>query len=355
MTSDVLVVASWNIQKNGRAPLNSHDDSPRPHEILAAYQPDIVFRQELSGAGAHGKRALYAEAHALGGLVAFMGEEHPGRSKNPVGVMVNPRLFDIVAHTNDDLSWKEICHVEVRRKDCPRTLHLASAHLCHYDPLLRAGEARRLTTYADHGHAVLIGMDANSYPHRTVAEITDPIDWDTVPDPVHFQHRTIERDSRRVPDTVPSEILTGGAHPVFTDLAYHAAIALDQRHALTPTASLHRTDQGPRQRIDVQLATPDLTAALIAFEVIDTPDITQWTDHALTITRFDLAALDCILSTPRSTMDTRPDEALRTGGLEGWLATGRPRDRETNGQCPEPSMSVRRTAGLPRRPRPRHQ
>ncbi|WP_405969107.1 endonuclease/exonuclease/phosphatase family protein [Streptomyces sp. NBC_00988] len=164
MTPKVLVVASWNIQKNGRAPLDGRDHSPRPEEILAAYKPDIVFRQELSGAGAHGKRALYAEAHALGGLIAFMGAEHAGRSKNPVGVMANPRLFDIVAHTNDDLAWKQICHLEVRRKDCPRTLHLASAHLCHYDPHLRATEARRLTTYADHGHAVLIGMDATATP-----------------------------------------------------------------------------------------------------------------------------------------------------------------------------------------------
>lgn len=299
MTPEVLVVASWNIQKSGRAPLDGRDDSPRPEEILAAYEPDIVFRQELSRAGAHGKRALYAEAHALGGLIAFMGEEHVGRSKNPVGVMVNPRLFDVVAHTNDDLGWKEICHVEVRRKDHPGTLHLASAHLCHYDPHLRATEARRLTTYADHGHAVLIGMDANSYPHRTDVEITDPIDWHTVPDPVHLQHRTIERDGRRVSDTVPSEILTGGAKPVFTDLAHHAATVLGQRQALTPTSSLHRTDQGPMRRIDVQLGTPDLAAALIGFEVIDTADVKRWTDHALTISRFDLTAFDRILGTAR--------------------------------------------------------
>ena len=299
MTPEVLVVASWNIQKNGRAPLDGRDHSPRPDEILAAYEPDIVFRQELSGAGAHGKRALYAEAHALGGLLAFMGEEHAGRSKNPVGVMVNPRLFDVVAHTNDDLAWKQICHLEVRRKDRPRALHLGSAHLCHYDPNLRATEARRLTTYADHGHAVLIGMDANSYPHRADVEIADPIDWDTVPDPVHFQHRTIERDGRRVSDTVPSEILTGGAKPVFTDLAHHAATVLGQRQALTPTSSLHRTDQGPRRRIDVQLGTPDLATALVGFEVIDTADVKRWTDHALTISRFDLAAVDRILSTAR--------------------------------------------------------
>ncbi|MDH6222214.1 endonuclease/exonuclease/phosphatase family protein [Streptomyces pseudovenezuelae] len=299
MTPDVLVVASWNIQKNGRAPVDGRDHPPRPHEILAAYEPDVVFRQELTGAGAHGKHALYAEAHAVGGLIAFMGEEREGRSTNPTGVMVTPRLFDIVAHTNEDLPWKQICRLAVRRKNRPGTLHLASAHLCHYDLGLRATEARRLTTYADHGRTVLIGMDANSYPHRASDEISDPIDWNTVEDPCHIQHRTVERDGRRVPNTGPSEILTGGAKPVFTDLAHHAAGALGQGQALTPTASLHRTDQGPRQRIDVQLGTPDLASALISFEVIDTADVQRWTDHALTIARYDLAAVDRILSTAR--------------------------------------------------------
>ncbi|MCX5233924.1 endonuclease/exonuclease/phosphatase family protein [Streptomyces prunicolor] len=299
MTPEVLVVASWNIQKNGSVPLDGRDHSPRPDEILAAYEPDIVFRQELSGAGAHGKRALYAEARALGGLIPFMGDEIEGRSKNPTGVMVDPGLFDIVAHTNDSLPWKQICHVQVRRKGSRRTLHLASAHLTHFDPDLRATEARRLTTYADHGNTVLIGMDANSYPHRTDDEISDPIDWDTVEDRVHFQHRTIERDGRRVSDTRPSEILTGGARPVYTDLAHHAATVLGHRQALTPTSSLHRTDQGPRRRIDWQLSTPDLASALIDFEVIDTGDVPRWTDHSLTISRFDLAAVDRVPSTAR--------------------------------------------------------
>ncbi|MDV9168611.1 hypothetical protein R6V09_00440 [Streptomyces sp. W16] len=44
MTPEVLVVASWNIQKNGRAPLDGQDHSPRPEEILAAFDPRLASR-----------------------------------------------------------------------------------------------------------------------------------------------------------------------------------------------------------------------------------------------------------------------------------------------------------------------
>ncbi|MFE2070701.1 hypothetical protein ACFXDH_51530 [Streptomyces sp. NPDC059467] len=88
-------------------------------------------------------------------------------------------------------------------------------------------------------------MDTNSYPHRAADETTELLDWAQVEDPVHFQQRTIERDGKRVSDTQPSEILTGGPKAVFTDLAHHAGTVLRQKDALAATASLRRTDQGP--------------------------------------------------------------------------------------------------------------
>ncbi|MFG3026660.1 NUDIX domain-containing protein [Streptomyces sp. NPDC048254] len=116
-----------------------------------------------------------------------------------------------------------------------RLIELASGHLCHFDPSLRATEARRLTTLADHGRTALIGMDANSYPHRTADETTELLDWAKVEDPVHFQQRTIERDGKRVSDTQPSEILTGGPQAVFTDLAHYMGTVLQQKDALAAT------------------------------------------------------------------------------------------------------------------------
>ncbi|MQY11448.1 hypothetical protein SRB5_15660 [Streptomyces sp. RB5] len=254
-----------------------------------------MFRQELTGAWDTGKRDLYEEAAALGGLTPFMAAPREGRSTNPVGLMIDPDLFEVVRVTDHDLPWKPIHHVEVRLRGCPRPLHLASAHLCHFDPDLRATEARRLTCLADYRRTALIGMDANSYAHRTTDEIASPIDWNQVEDAVHYQHRTIERHGWRVNGTRPSEILTGGKG-IFTDLAHYAATVLDQTEALSPTASLRRTDQGPPQRIDVMMGTPDLASALIGFEVVSDAEVRAVTDHALLIARFDLAELRRILA-----------------------------------------------------------
>ncbi|MFK0279882.1 hypothetical protein ACIQVL_05315 [Streptomyces sp. NPDC090499] len=138
-------------------------------------------------------------------------------------------------------------------------------------------------------------MDGNSYPHRTSDEIARHLLWAQVDDPVHYQHRTIVRDGKRVSDTQPSEILTGGKH-VYIDLAHHAGTVLGQREALTPTASLTRTDQGPAQRIDWILSTPNLVPAVRSVEVAATEEVSQWTDHGFVIARFGLADLKRILT-----------------------------------------------------------
>ncbi|WP_234373980.1 endonuclease/exonuclease/phosphatase family protein [Streptomyces scabiei] len=166
------------------------------------------------------------------------------------------------------------------------------------DPDLRATEARRLTTLADSGRSALVGMDANSYPHRRDLESVALPDWDKVEDHVHYQHRTIERDGRRVSDIRPDEILSGG-NPVFTDLGLHAGTALGQPGALAATASLKRTDQGSAQRIDRMYCTPDLAPALLAFDVLTTDEVREVSDHALLVARFDLNVLRQVLTPAR--------------------------------------------------------
>ncbi|MFK0120134.1 endonuclease/exonuclease/phosphatase family protein [Streptomyces sp. NPDC090994] len=295
-TDDELRLICWNLERNGRGREGNEENRLLAHRIMARYQPHIVFRQELADAWSNGKRDLYEEAKALGGLSAYMSAPKDGRSRKPVGVMFDPRLFEMDAHTDHDLPWKQICHLQVRLKGCTKPLQLASAHLCHFSPELRAVEAARLTDLADHGRTALIGMDANSYPHRAADEImTEPIGWEKIEDPVHYQQRTIERNGARVPDTRPSEILTGGKG-IFIDLAHHAGTALNQPDALKPTASLRRTDQGPPQRIDTLLATPDLVPALRSVEVVDSGDVRRVTDHAMVVARFTLTEVHRILS-----------------------------------------------------------
>ncbi|MBT2412079.1 endonuclease/exonuclease/phosphatase family protein [Streptomyces sp. ISL-12] len=293
---DELIILCWNIERNGRSHRNSEDHRRLARRITASYRPHIVFRQELAMAWENGKRDLYEEAQALGGLSAFMSAPKDGRSRKPVGVMFDPQLFEMESHTEHDLPWKQICHVQVRLKGSAKPVQLASAHLCHFSPELRAVEAGRLTDLADHGRTALIGMDANSYPHRGTDEImTEPIDWEKIEDPVHYQQRTIERNGVRVPDTRPSEILTGGKG-IYTDLAHHAGTVLNQPYALKPTASLRRTDQGPPQRIDILVATPDLVPALRSVEVVDTEEVRRVTDHGLVVARFSLPKLRRSLS-----------------------------------------------------------
>ncbi|MFJ9967196.1 endonuclease/exonuclease/phosphatase family protein [Streptomyces avermitilis] len=295
--TDELRVVCWNIEHNGRGPSGGDDHRDLARDILAAIEPHIVLRQELTGAWDRGKADLYAEANRLGGLTPFMAAPREGRSKNPVGVMVDPTLFFIDGYFEHDLPWKPICNPRVRLKGCAKSLDLASAHLCHYDPDLRATEARRITTLADSGRSALVGMDANSYPHADLESVALP-DWDQIEDRVHFQHRTIERDGRRVSDTRPDEILSGG-DPVFTDLGLHAGTVLGQPGALAATASLTRTDQGAAQRIDRMYCTPGLAPALLAFAVMATDEVREVSDHALLVARFDLDVLRQVLTPAR--------------------------------------------------------
>jgi len=289
----------WNIEHNGRGRNGGEDHRDLARDILASIEPHVVLRQELTSAWDRGKADLYAEANRLGGLIPFMPAPREGRSKNPVGVMVDPTMFSVDGYFEHDLPWKPICNPRVRLKGCAKPIDLASAHLCHFDPDLRATEARRLTTLADSSRSAIVGIDANSYPHQAELESVALPDWDKVEDRVHYQHRTIERAGRRVSDTRPDEILSGGSQPVFIDLALHAATALGQTSALAATASLKRTDQGPAQRIDRMYCTPDLAPALTAFEVLATDDVRAVSDHALLLARFDLDVLRRVLTPTR--------------------------------------------------------
>ncbi|MFI9588183.1 endonuclease/exonuclease/phosphatase family protein [Streptomyces sp. NPDC052236] len=289
-----LRVASWNIEHNGRGRDGGEDHRHLAHDILAEFRPHVLFRQELTGAWDNGKRDLYAEANRLG-LIPFMSLPKEGRSRNPVGVMIDPSLFLTDAHFDHDLPWKAICNPQVRLKGCPKQLCLASAHLCHFDPSLRETEARRLTVLADSGRSALFGIDANSYPHRIGEEAVSLPDWQQVADRVHYEHRTVERNGQRGSDTRPDEILSGGKG-VFVDLGHYAGTVLKQPGALAATASLKRTDQGPAQRIDRMYCTPDLVPALRHFEAVVTDEVGEVSDHALLVARFDLAVLRRILT-----------------------------------------------------------
>lgn len=301
MSTETLTVASWNLPHNGRGDgdhldRNDHGDALA---YLASKQVDILFRQELTDAWDNGQQALFAEGNALGGLFPHMARPQEGKSRNPTGVLVNTQHFLITQKADHQMAWNTISGLRVQLKGCDKTLHLASAHLPHFSPALRATDADRLITLADHQRTALIGLDANSYPYRTNDETTDPIDWSTIEDRVHVQNRTVEREGKRVSDTRPSEILTAGHHGrpgIFIDLGHYAGTKLRQPNALKATANLQRVDQGPPQRIDWLLGTPDLLPALGEVEVVDTDEVKQFSNHALVIATFSLPRLHSVLT-----------------------------------------------------------
>ncbi|MFD4114568.1 endonuclease/exonuclease/phosphatase family protein [Streptomyces niveus] len=298
---NVVTVAVWNVEHNGHDRNGTDERRHRAYDVLAEYQPDLVFRQELTHAPLDGSRALYEEANRLG-LWPFMAPGTP-ESPNPTGVFLSTELFQVDAlYTHATGGWHPICNPLVRLKDpdgrpSGKALSLASVHLCCYDPATRAREAKRLVTLGAPGRTALFGGDMNSYPHRTHEESVPLPDWSdpALRDAAHFEHRTVERDGKRVSDTVPDQILAGGRQ-VFVEAGYYAATTLGHAHALEPTANLWRKDQGRRSRIDRLYFSPSLAPALLSLDVVADDDVAEVSDHALLIARFDRAAMQTALT-----------------------------------------------------------
>ncbi|WP_435865129.1 endonuclease/exonuclease/phosphatase family protein [Streptomyces spectabilis] len=261
----------------------------------------VVFRQEVTRGHLHGKRAMWAEAARLGGFFPFMASATK-ESANPTAVYVDPNMFEPVQEFEHQTSmWHPICNPVVRLKGCPKPLSLASFHLCSWDPDTRAREAKRLTILGRPGMEAILGGDCNSYVHAA-DEAPDLPDWDRVDDRTHFEHRTVVNHyGVRVSDTRPDKILAGRHDqrpPVFMELGQYAVKQLGQsrQSALTPTASLWKSNQGPRQRIDRFYATPGIAKALRSVEVLDHKDVKKSTDHAAVVAVYSETEMRRVLS-----------------------------------------------------------
>ncbi|MCX5233923.1 endonuclease/exonuclease/phosphatase family protein [Streptomyces prunicolor] len=295
---DEFRVVTWNIEHNG---ISNSGDEARWHlamDVLATLQPHVLLRQELTRADMFGARAVWAEAERLGGHAAFLASATP-ESANPTGVYVDRDLCrptEFFEHRTG--MWHPVCNPVVRLKGALKKLSLASVHLCSFDPATRASEAKRVATLGRPGMAAIVGGDMNSYPHRPSTGHPLP-DWSQIEDRAHFEARTIERDGKRVSDTLPDEILAGeyeGRPPVFVELGHYAATELGLAGGLEPTASLWRTDQGTRQRIDRIYATPQVAGALKRLEVIVTEEVIEASDHPPVVATFSLSGLRRSLS-----------------------------------------------------------
>lgn len=297
----LLRVASWNVPHGGYSSHRAGGNQDRRRiavDVLREYEPHIVLFQEMTHGALDGCADVHGLAAALGVFQGFLSPAPP-ESPNPTAVFVDLDMFEVRAHyTHATNGWLPITNPVVRLRGEPRTkpISLASVHLCAYDPATREREARRLVTIADGGRSVLLGGDFNSYPHRTQEEQVPLPDWSAVPNANLFHHRTVRGpDGHPVSDTRPDQILAGptpGANPVYVELGHYAGTDLLQPHGFKATANLwHDTTPWRQARIDRLYATPDITDALVAFEVVDNEDVAVTSDHALLLATFDLDIL----------------------------------------------------------------
>jgi endonuclease/exonuclease/phosphatase family metal-dependent hydrolase len=290
---DELVVACWNIEQNGIDDNGERERRDTALDVLEELRPHILLRQEETGAWDNDEQLRKEEAGRLGlrSVLSEVGTD----SRNPVAVLYNEELFAPVEEQVWRTEMRKTTRFPLLRlAEAPTPFAVVSVHLPHFSPQLRQVVAQRLTTLADQGKSALVGGDFNSYPHRAEAETVPLPDWRTVQDPVHYEHRTVWRGTERVSDVEPDRILAGvapGGRAVYQELGQYAATELDQPQALTPTATLWRTDQGAAQRIDRIYATSDIATALTGLEVITDGAVRLASDHALIIARFSLPDL----------------------------------------------------------------
>ncbi|GAA2091653.1 hypothetical protein GCM10009801_57700 [Streptomyces albiaxialis] len=296
-TPQTVAALIWNQEHDGGHPsrLGDRGEKWQPgQEMIGDLKPDVVLRQEMTHSANWNGRLKFESENLLGHRV-FLASPTP-ESPNATGITINPDLFDVHAEQNHTtLMWHPIKQLTVTLRGCPLPLHLASFHLCCFDPLTRATEAQRLTMLAQTGMRALIGGDCNSYPLRWNSALPLP-DWDQVTDLSFRTRRTLGRDEqgRWISDTEPDRILTSAG---YTDCAQHAADHLDQPNALAATAGHRKPGQGGPQRIDRAYTAGGLHEAIESVEVLDSPEVLELSDHAPVLVRFGYEHLTALLST----------------------------------------------------------
>lgn len=289
-TTRELTVLSWNMENNGKG------DAARRragHELLKSFRPDVVLRQEMWGAGDHGKQILF-ELEEILGLRSVLGE------RSCTAVFFDPAKFALVRDWQDSAGPDWVLPptaVTLRYRPAgPDALPIAwvSYHLPYASSDMRLTESEWLTTWADKawpapgGQRVILPMigagDHNSYPvPGTPGDPVLPV-LESISDLPHRLHRSyLAADNTRLMDTRPDDVLrTAGLEDV---ARYWATTAQGSEGAVARTVSASST-HGPDSRIDRAYATGQLLTALTGVDVIEVdPDLS---DHH--ILRF---TLDC--------------------------------------------------------------
>jgi len=296
MSSTVTVVC-WNQENNGKG-----DPARRraSHEKLKSLGADVVFRQEMWDAGAHGKQIFSGLEEILG----LRGELGP---KSCTALFFNPDKFAVVRDWDEGLgpAWvlpptaRTMRYLPAGRDSQP--IVMVSYHLAYGSSSQRLTESEWLTTFADKSVptpdgppaklAALIGGDNNSYPvPGTPGDPALPA-LEKIKDRPHRLHRSyLGPDGIRRMDDRPDDVLrTAGLEDV---ARYWATAPQGSVTAVARTVNACDT-YGPDSRIDRVYATPQLLPALRDVDVIEVDE--DMSDHHIVRVRFDTDALADIL------------------------------------------------------------
>lgn len=266
MSSRPLVTISWNVEKG--------KNLRQAAAWVASQQPDIFFMQELQP----GQGEIVTE---LTGMAGYIAASTP-QSSNDNAIFLResgPLIFD-EEFTHPWAPWHAPANIAIRLQDddgtlSPRRISAVSAHLCYWSPHVRLAEAQWLSTLSKRGWLAMVFADWNSYRQGEGGP------WDRYQDAAFVANRTYPTDGgqRRTDDRPDRELTAAG----YVEMARHAADNLGQPHAMQPSSGYRdhpgRPADQPPYCIDRGYLTTELIPALATFEVCDTPELRQISDH----------------------------------------------------------------------------
>lgn len=250
--------------------------------------PDIVFMQEVQPGQLRriGRRL---------GMTGYLAAHRPGSNNdNAIYIKKNGPFVFVAEHKQAWAPWHAPANITVKLRLpggglSDRHISLVSGHGCYWSPEYRLAEAKWCSTLAKPGWLAVHFWDWNSY------RIGEGGPWDNYDDKAYYANRTYDENGvRRSDDRPDRELLAAG----YVEMARYAATHLDLADAMKGTAG-YRTYPGrpdaPPYCIDRGYLTAELAPALVHFEVCDTPDLRNMSDHLPSVAVFVYAELNAIL------------------------------------------------------------
>jgi hypothetical protein len=282
-----ITAVAWNIEKG--------KNLAQAAEWIRAQAPDLFFMQELQP----------GQLDTIGDLLKMTGyaaAKRPG-SNNDNAIFLRPDspLVFVEEHKQDWAPWHAPCNITVRLRDAdgtlsPRQISAVSGHACYWSPTIRQIESEWYSTLAKSGWLAMVFEDSNSYRKGEGGPwngYTGHADY------AFYANRTYQADdgSRRTDDRPAEQMRAAG----YVEIAHYAAKYLALPDALRPTSGYRDNPGRPPAApycIDRGYLTPELAPALDHFEVCDTPELQQISDHLPRLAIYAHDRLHTILHRP---------------------------------------------------------